>query len=284
VTGSFLPKSDIDISLIKTSTSATNESHSVTEKSEICLLSELAKWILHQNIAHSIKFVPTARVPLIKLKHLSTGIKVDISFQKQKTQQESCQSLPSNTPNTVDQLLLDKMEKIVKLFLSQRRLNKPYYGFLPSYAVSVLVSHYLNRLASQSDWKEKIPNIGQMLLGFFDYFGNNFDFTRDGISATGTTFPNEEVGKPHIRDPSNHDNNLAESTFDISSIIKVFQLAHSELTSTCSNSTSEMKYCTTLLSDVILWDDTLVLRGGGSILFYRLKRAIGDLHPATTIQ
>lgn len=78
---------------------------------------------------------------------------------------------------------------VLKALLNQHSLNNSYSGGLSSFALALMVVNHVQF------YFKKLPNrkgvqtnqnliMGELLLKFFDVFGNKFDYTTFGIAVT----------------------------------------------------------------------------------------------------
>ncbi len=107
---------------------------------------------------------------------------VDISF-----------NVPSGPENTkiVQQHLDDHPELryvvlVLKYFLSQNRLNEPYWGGMGSYAL-VLLASFLIQKKKGIDRPPELMDLGALLLEFLRYYGKEFNNEADAICVKCTT-------------------------------------------------------------------------------------------------
>ena len=82
---------------------------------------------------------------------------------------------------------LKELTLCIKKLLSCKGLNSPYQGGLSSYAVVIMIVAYMNFFSIQNAW----VNISQLLINFFDFYGNKFDENKVGIlvSRGGCFYP-----------------------------------------------------------------------------------------------
>lgn len=126
----------------------------------------------------SLVVIAKARVPLVKYVDTTTGLQVDISFDK------------PDGPAAVGTFLdwkrthpaLSALVTIIKHFLVMRGLNEPVNGGIGSFSVSCMVMSML-QLMPEIQSGNLIPehHLGQMLLEFFDLYGNRFDYLNTAI-------------------------------------------------------------------------------------------------------
>lgn len=211
-TGLFSPLSDIDIVVLGVDGNIQD------------MIYNLSSYLQNQKYVMQLKVIPLAKVPLIKFIDKETNIPVDICFGV-----ETC---IKNTA-VVKRLLVQYPQAInifvvVKYLLQMHGLNEVYSGGIGSYALLLIVVSFLQQKGCSS-----FKNDGDMLIQFFYYYGVEFPYYEKGISVQGdgTLFLKQERGfdnakQPHllsIEDPSNPNNDVARSTFNIIYIQNVFR-------------------------------------------------------------
>lgn len=170
--GLYLPVADVDLVLL-------SRSFIRQEKKFLCQrpreIYSLAAYLRDVEIAvpGSIETIPHARVPIIKFVDRLTGLKVDLSFDNNsglaavKTFQQWRNQFPA----------MPVIVSVIKQFLLFRGLNEVPTGGLGGFSIICLVTSLLQHLPHGMSE----PNLGGVLMDFFDYYGNNFDFSTVGI-------------------------------------------------------------------------------------------------------
>jgi non-canonical poly(A) RNA polymerase PAPD5/7 len=121
----------------------------------------------------SIEPIAHARVPIIKFRDRLTGLKVDLSFDNSsglnanKTFQVWKQQFPA----------MPAIVAVVKQYLLLRGLNEVPVGGLGGFSIICLVTSLLQHLP----YGTTEPNLGTILMDFFDFYGNIFDLRSVGI-------------------------------------------------------------------------------------------------------
>ena len=178
ITGMFLPTSDIDLVVFGQWSSLPLFSLEDDFK-----MADIA-------VEGSILVLDKTSVPIIKFIDKITEVKVDISFN-QDTGLKSAEL----TAQFIQQYpILPKLVLILKQFLTQRQLNEVYYGGISSYSLILLIVSFL-QLHPRSAATESNPNLGVLLIEFFELYGRNFNYMKTGISVLngGQYFPKEDV-------------------------------------------------------------------------------------------
>lgn len=122
----------------------------------------------------SVLAIPSAKVPIVKFIDKVTGLRVDLSFDNDS-------GIIAN-----DTFLAWKLEypampiivSIVKQFLLLRGLNDVATGGLGGFSIICLVTSLLQHLPPSGG----LPNLGTLLMDFFNFYGNEFDQSTLGIN------------------------------------------------------------------------------------------------------
>lgn len=130
-------------------------------------------------LSGSLEIILGAKVPLVKYVDKLTGLKVDISF-------ENNTGLVANDTFQQYKKLYPAMPMIVtviKHFLAMRGLNEPVNGGIGGFSVICLVVSLLQQMP-QVQSKNMVPehNLGEVLMEFFNLYGNEFNSVTTGIS------------------------------------------------------------------------------------------------------
>ncbi|OBT77948.1 hypothetical protein VF21_04298 [Pseudogymnoascus sp. 05NY08] len=127
---------------------------------------------------YSIEVISKAKVPLVKYIDYYTGLRVDVSFENDtglianKTFQNWKDTFPA----------MPILVTIVKQFLAMRGLNEPVNGGIGGFTVTCLVVSLLQHMP-QIQSGNMIPehHLGEILMEFFDLYGNEFNVTSTAI-------------------------------------------------------------------------------------------------------
>uniref|UniRef100_A0A915DS30 Poly(A) RNA polymerase mitochondrial-like central palm domain-containing protein n=1 Tax=Ditylenchus dipsaci TaxID=166011 RepID=A0A915DS30_9BILA len=157
-TNLFLPTSDIDIAV-------TSLDHS--EKKLI----EVVDLLRHAEDFDSVSAIGRTKVPIVKFVHKKTGFNLDISFNTSKTLNRTFQWIQRQKRSYP---IIEPLVLVLKRFLTQcgPSFSEPYYGGLSSYALVVMIVHFVERVSP----KGKILKLGCCLVEFFKYFGEVYDY------------------------------------------------------------------------------------------------------------
>lgn len=118
-------------------------------------------------VAGSLQPIAKAKVPIIKFVDAVTGLKVDLSFNNDT-------GIVAN--NTFYQWkaqypAMPILVSVIKQFLMIRGLNDVAFGGLGGFSTICLVTSLLQHLVPSGN----MPNLGNLLLNFFHYYGHVFN-------------------------------------------------------------------------------------------------------------
>ena len=127
----------------------------------------------------SVECIPNAKVPIIKFVDRITAIRVDMSF-------ENNTGIVANDTFSLWKGQFPAMPilvTIIKQFLMMRGMNDVATGGLGGFSVTCLVTSLLQNMP-RVQTGEVIPeqHLGEMLIEFLDFYGNQLDISRTGIS------------------------------------------------------------------------------------------------------
>ena len=204
----------------------------------------------------SINVIDKTTVPIIKFIDKLTEVRVDISFNQESgiksahLIQEFIQEYP----------FLPKIILILKQFLYQRSLNEVFHGGISSYSLILLLVSFLQRHPRQAA-TESNPNLGVLLIEFFELYGRNFNYAKTGISVLngGSYFCKEDLeesGKSkssllYVVDPSNAPENAAGGCFGFWQVKTAFDHAFCRLHSSVLTRENPVTRRDSLLSDIV---------------------------------
>lgn len=126
----------------------------------------------------SVEVIIGAKVPLVKFVDQITMIKVDVSF-------ENNTGVIANGTFALWKKQYPAMPllvTIIKQFLMMRGMNEVQHGGLGGFSVTCLVTSLLQNMPRVQSG-ELIPeqNLGEILIEFLDFYGNQLDTMRTGI-------------------------------------------------------------------------------------------------------
>ena len=236
-----------------------------------------------------IKPIETATVPVIKLVSRDEELPTDISFDAAETgvpphrgvsSVEMARRCLAETPK------LRPLVLVVKEFLSEKGLNNTYTGGLGSYCLIIMARTYLHAYHSARENMVPVPtnsrshhhshqqqseqphlmstekslqDMGRAVLGFFRFYGTEFDYATTGISTKrgGTFYRIGDVGYYNgtaplvIEDPFDPMSNIASGVFSMWRVRAAFASAYHALTA------DPYTPCASLLQRIIWNDDDM---------------------------
>jgi DNA polymerase sigma len=143
-------------------------------------MKKLAEILLGKHELSKVQIIQSAKVPLMKLQQRSTGLWADIVVNRMDgldTSRFICEQLqvfPALAP-----LVL-----FLKLFLMQRNLHETFMGGMGSYLLVCVVLSFLQRHPSARNPRiYAATSLGNLLLDFFRYYGQEFRYATQGISV-----------------------------------------------------------------------------------------------------
>jgi non-canonical poly(A) RNA polymerase PAPD5/7 len=175
--GLYLPTGDID--LVMCSDSYMDGGRA--KYSNKSALYRFRAFLQHNRVAHlnEVELILHAKVPLVKYIDRRTGLKMDVSFenltgvQALKTFQAWREQYPA----------MPILVTIIKQYLFMRGLNEPVNGGIGGFSVICLVVSMLQMMPQvQSRSMNTMHHLGDLLLEFFDLYGNRFNYRTTAIS------------------------------------------------------------------------------------------------------
>ena len=232
--------------------------------SERSPLDVLGDAIIAQGNVTYCEVIHSAKVPIVKLDH-KLGISVDICLNN-----DSGLHTGAYIKHMVDAFPpLRPLTMVLKVFLSQRRLNETYTGGIGSFVLSSLIVSFLQhriRLCKSRDvtlsW-----NLGSLLLDFLQLYGTSFNYVHTGISITnnGSYFEKRRrsggewganPGRPNmlsIENPMQPELDMGRNSFQMPKIRRAFEHALQLLSAALTN-----QDCDSYLSFFIRTDDPML--------------------------
>jgi non-canonical poly(A) RNA polymerase PAPD5/7 len=176
--GLYLPTADMDLVLVSERMARQRRPSILADDPDS--LSMISRILNRQDIAKSgsIEVIAKARVPLVKYVDWATGIKVDLSFDNMSGifANRTFETWKTQFP------AMPYIVAIVKQYLLMRGLNEVFAGGLGGFSIICLVVSLLQHMPSvQSGNMDPRYNLGEVLLNFFDLYGNKLEYTTTGI-------------------------------------------------------------------------------------------------------
>ncbi|WPK24440.1 hypothetical protein PUMCH_001714 [Australozyma saopauloensis] len=230
----YLPGSDIDMVVISTT----------GDYEERSRLYQLSSYLRKNGLAKNLQVIANAKVPIIKFVDPTHNVHVDISFERSNGLDAArrIRKWLSLTPG------LRELVLIIKQFLRSRWLNDVHVGGLGGYSTIIMVYHFLKlhpRLSTGN--VSAMENLGTLLIEFFELYGLNFSYDRllfaiDPVNDTPkymlkSACPQHRSFKGLfaivIQDPSDPQNNITRSSYNLNGIKKAFVGAYHLLVGKC---------------------------------------------------
>jgi len=175
--GLYLPNADMDVVVISNDFQGWGQKILCQSHNQ---MNKLRQFILNSGLAadQHIDVVIGAKVPLLKFVDRVTGLNVDISFEND-TGLVACQTFHDWKRQFP---AMPVLVTVIKQFLMMRGLNEVFTGGLGGFSVTCLVTSLLQNLP-RVRIGELVPeeHLGEMLLEFLDFYGNQIDTSRTGI-------------------------------------------------------------------------------------------------------
>ncbi|KAB5566148.1 hypothetical protein GE09DRAFT_1105699 [Coniochaeta sp. 2T2.1] len=231
--GLYLPTGDMDLVLCSDSVMEDG----LPKYTARNVLYRLRESLVNAKVAsyNDVEVIGKARVPLVKFIDTRTGLKVDVSF-------ENLTGL-----NAIKTFLhwrdqypeMPVLVTLIKHFLAMRGLNEPVNGGIGGFSVICLVVSMLQHMPDiQSRSKNGRHHYGDLLMDFFDLYGNKFHYETTAISLNPAAYipKNRVVGFTYkntdrlsIIDPNNSANDISGGSSNIGVITQLFSDAYRDL-------------------------------------------------------
>ncbi|KAJ5558719.1 hypothetical protein N7535_009402 [Penicillium sp. DV-2018c] len=241
--GLYLPTADIDLVMLSPQFMRSGIRTYGVRKGQIY---SIAAFLKDLNIAvpNSIETIASARVPILKYVDKLTGLRVDLSFDNDSglLANETFQKWKAQYP------MMPVILAVIKQFLLIRGLNEVPTGGLGGFSITCLVTSLLQHIPQG----HVEPNLGNILLDFFGFYGHRFPYETSAIRMDPpgyfkkvrdldyhdwsicqlTRTKQTYFGNPDrltIQDPNNPDNDISGGTKEITLILRTFGQAFDAL-------------------------------------------------------
>ncbi|RYO92027.1 hypothetical protein DL766_006617 [Monosporascus sp. MC13-8B] len=233
MSGLYLPTADMDIAVC--SRSFVEDDRPVYQAKSN--LFQLRAWLSSQRVAfrNEIELITKAKVPLVKYADDATALKVDISIEKLDGHRAIQTFLDWKAKYPAMPILVS----LIKHFLLMRGLNEPVNGGIGGFSVICLVVHLLDSLPQvQSGSMVPEHHLGELLMEFFDYYGNKLNYETVAIRMNPPGLVNKSrvsdivyrnLDRFSILDPNNSQNDIAGGSANTATIVRHFSEAHAVL-------------------------------------------------------
>lgn len=190
--GLYLPVADMDLVLLSPSFIRNGRETFIPRRrghSSQVSIYEIARVLERSGVvaSSSMEIIAGARVPILKWVDRLTGLKVDMSFDNDsgvraiQTFKKWKQAYP----------MMPAVVAIIKQYLLLRGLNEVPTGGLGGFSIICLVVSLFQHTPHSLDGKG--PSLGSILMDFFDFYGNKFDFSSVGIRLEPPGFFNKVI-------------------------------------------------------------------------------------------
>lgn len=201
MSGLYLPMADMDLVVCSDSLlSVGRVTQRLTSKSS---LYRFRAFIQNEDIPvqGSIQVIAGARIPLVKYVDRATGLRVDISFENYGGVQAIDRFMSWRRVYPAMPILVT----IIKQFLSMRELNEPVNGGIGGFSVICLVVSML-QLMPQVQSGDMVPehHLGELLMEFFDLYGNQFRYEDVAIRLNPPGYVHKVSSAPWFLEPLEH--------------------------------------------------------------------------------
>lgn len=175
--GLYLPNADMDVVVISddfanygepTACQTNNSMHRFAGSLRVSCIAKV----------DSIEVITKAKVPLVKFVDRLTSIKVDMSFENYTGISANKTFINWKSQHPAIPILVTT----IKQFLMMRGLNEVVNGGLGGFSVTCLVTSLLQNMP-RVQTGELVPelHLGEILIEFLDFYGNQLDISRTGI-------------------------------------------------------------------------------------------------------
>lgn len=224
--GLYLPTADMDLVLLSSNFMRHGIKTFGERKGQIYAFSAYLR-NLDIAVPGSIETIAHARVPILKFVDKMTGLRVDLSFDNDSglVANNTFQQWKSEYP------AMPVIVSVIKQFLLLRGLNEVPCGGLGGFSITCLVTSLLQHLPHGG----VSQNLGSVLMDFFEFYGQRFDYETVGIRMNPPGYFNKRVYKVYrdnkdarlsIEDPNNPDNDVSGGTREIALIFRSFRDAY----------------------------------------------------------
>ncbi|KFM64073.1 PAP-associated domain-containing protein 5, partial [Stegodyphus mimosarum] len=220
-------------------------------------LSTLSKALESNGVKSSdISIIANATVPIVRVFHTPSKIKVDISFNLTNGVKgaKMLKGLMKQYP------ALPKLVLVLKQYLVQRGLNEVYSGGMSSYCLTLLIVSFLQGYHKPKC--EPSSNLGTLLIEFFELYGINFNYEKVSIHfQDGGSYQPKARGTGTlltVEDPCNQGNDVARGTYLMHLLKMSFQNAFHVLHKAVTDSARRQRSPYSFLQLILKVDDEIL--------------------------
>ncbi|KAI5866043.1 hypothetical protein GGS23DRAFT_603457 [Durotheca rogersii] len=261
MSGLYLPTADMDISVC--SNSFIDHGNPVYDRKKD--LWALRSHLLYHRVPYQgqVEMILHAKVPLVKYKDAKTALKVDMSFEKL----DGYRAINTFLQWKEKYPAMPTLVSIIKQFLLMRGLNEPVNGGIGGFSVICLVVNLLNQMPQvQSGAMKPEHHLGDILMEFFDYYGNHFHYKTVAIRMNPPGLVSKSqvsdvvyrnMDRLSILDPNNPQNDIAGGSSNTATILRHFSKAFDALRermAKLAKGTGARKFSDTILGPILAGD------------------------------
>lgn len=227
--GVYLPTADLDLVLLSRNFMRNGRKTFGEHKGQIYAYAAFLK-SLDIAAPDSVEAIAHARVPILKFVDKLSGLRVDLSFDNDSglVANDTFQRWKTEYP------AMPVIVSVIKQFLLLRGLNEVPTGGLGGFSITCLVMSLLQHMPH--GYMES--NLSTVLMDFFDFYGNTFDFEKVGIRMNPPGYFDKRVYRVYkennnarlsIEDPNNSQNDISGGTREVALIFRSFSDAYRAL-------------------------------------------------------
>jgi non-canonical poly(A) RNA polymerase PAPD5/7 len=141
-----------------------------------------------------VTVIHKAKVPIVKFVDTLTGVNCDLSLDNDS----GLQAVATFDKWRRTWPFIPALLSVLKQWLLMRDINEVFHGGLGGFSLTCMLVSMLQRMAQgQTTNLDDGANLGELLLEFFDLYGNKFNMDKTGISLNPAQyFPkvNDDIG------------------------------------------------------------------------------------------
>lgn len=233
MSGLYLPTGDMD--MVMCSSSFLDNRAPVFSKKTV--LFKFGGFLCANKMAdrEHLEHITKAKVPLVKYVDTKTWLKVDVSFENMT----GVIAIQTFTQWRDQYPAMPILVTLIKQFLTMRGLNEPVNGGIGGFSIICLVVSMLQMMPPEEiQHVGSDQNLGQLLLRFFDLYGNRFNYEAMAISlnppayvpkSNVTNLVYKNVDRLSIIDPNNAQNDISGGSRNTPAIMRAFSDAYDAL-------------------------------------------------------
>ncbi|KAL5606521.1 hypothetical protein BROUX41_002924 [Berkeleyomyces rouxiae] len=248
MSGLYLPTSDMDLVLV----SRRHFQGGPPQQRSKSFMYKFRAFLVNNQLSmpESIQMILNAKVPIVKYVDRQTNLRVDVSFENLG----GVDAIATFKQWREEFPVMPKLVTLIKNFMAIRALNEPVNGGIGGFSICCLVVSMLQLHAPIQDRSMSTDeHIGELLMEFFNLYGNNFDYTKVAIQMN----PPAYVPKTHVQslvykntdrlsviDPNNSANDISGGSSLFSEVSGCFSAAYTTMRArleAAENGTKEVK-------------------------------------------